>query len=118
MRRVVEYTRSDGSSPYGIWFRSLGAHAAAKVATARARLEAGHESAIRWFDGIGEYRIDWGPGLRVYLGMDGSAVVVLLGGGTKQRQGHDVARAIVLWREYKARKAATSGSKKGKEQEC
>lgn len=55
---------------------------------------------------VGEYRIDWGPGYRIYLAKDGDKLIILLGGGTKQRQQSDIVRAKVLWVEYKARKAA------------
>ncbi len=34
--------------------------------------------------GIGEYRLDWGPGYRVYIGRDGERLIILLGGGTKK----------------------------------
>jgi len=104
--RVVEYVREDGTIPYGRWFRDLDAQAAAKVATAVLRLEFGNLSRVKWIGGIGEYRIDWGPGYRIYLGRDGEALLVLLGGGTKRRQQADIARANALWAEYKARKAA------------
>ena len=40
-----------------------------------------------------DYRIDWRPGYRNYLGRDGEAMVILLTGGTKQRQQRDIARA-------------------------
>jgi putative addiction module killer protein len=102
--RVVEYTRDDGSSPFQRWFDSLDHQAAAKVATARAKLELGHTSAIKWFGGIGEYRIDWGPGYRIYLAQDGKQLIVLFGGGTKQRQQDDIRRALALYDEYKSRK--------------
>ncbi|MGB5282180.1 MAG: type II toxin-antitoxin system RelE/ParE family toxin, partial [Arenicellales bacterium] len=77
---VVEYIKEDGSNPYKEWFDSLNAQAAAKVTVARARLELGNTSSIKWFDGIGEYRIDWGPGYRVYLVQDGKTLIILLGG--------------------------------------
>jgi putative addiction module killer protein len=102
--RVVEYIRADSSNPYQRWFESLDREAAAKVAVARARLEIGHTSAIKWLGGIGEYRIDWGPGYRIYLAQDGAKVIVLFGGGTKQRQQADIAQARALHEEYKARK--------------
>jgi putative component of toxin-antitoxin plasmid stabilization module len=57
---VVEYLREDGSSLYQLWFDRLDTHAAAKVATAVLRLEMGNTSRVKWFGGIGEYRIDWG----------------------------------------------------------
>jgi len=103
---VVEYVREDGSNPYRSWFEGLPAQAAAKVATAAFRLEGGNTSNVKWISTIGEYRIDWGPGYRIYLVRDGDAVIILLGGGTKKGQQGDIARAQALWTEYKQRKAA------------
>ena len=65
--RVEEYIRPDGSSPYRDWFDGLDAQAAAKVTTAKLRMELGNTSNVKWFAGIGEYVIDWGPGYRIYL---------------------------------------------------
>lgn len=93
---VVEYVREDGSSPYRAWFDRLHAQAAAKVATAVTRLELGNTSRVKWIGIVGEYRIDWGPGYRIYLAKDGEALIVLLGGGTKQRQQADIDRAKAL----------------------
>jgi putative addiction module killer protein len=82
----------------------LNAHAAAKVAVATFRLSQGNTSSVKWFDGIGEYRIDWGPGYRVYLTQDGEDLIILYGGGTKKRQSQDIANAKALHAEYRARK--------------
>ena len=103
---VNEYLREDGSSPYKRWFDSLDARAAAKVTTAKLRLELGNTSAIKWFDGMGEYVIDWGPGYRIYLARDGEALIVLFGGGTKRGQQRDIDQARLLLAEYKSRKKA------------
>ena len=110
--RVQEYVRPDGSSPYKDWFDDLDAQAAAKVTTAKLRLELGNTSNVKWFSGIGEYVIDWGPGYRIYLARDGDSLIVLFGGGTKRRQQFDIDRAKGLHAEYKARKSsiATSGN--------
>ena len=75
------------------------------MATALLRLEMGNTSRVKWFDGIGEYRIDWGPGYRIYLTRDGDALILLLTGGTKIRQQNDIRRAIDLRNEYRLRKA-------------
>jgi len=104
--RVEEYVRAEGSIPYCTWFEGLESQAAAKVAVAKIRLSMGNTSSVKWFDGIGEYVIDWGPGYRVYLARDGDDLIVLYGGGTKRRQQTDIARAKALHAEYKARKAA------------
>jgi putative component of toxin-antitoxin plasmid stabilization module len=63
--RVEECIRPDGANPYKIWFDSLDAQAAAKVVTAKLRMELGNASSVKWFAGIGEYVIDWGPGYRI-----------------------------------------------------
>jgi putative addiction module killer protein len=108
---VVEYVRRDGSIPYKAWFDDLDALAAAKVATTVMRMEMDNTARIKWFEGIGELRIDWGPGYRVYLARDGETLIVLFGGGTKRRQQADINRAKELHAEYQARKAA---AKKGR----
>lgn len=102
--QVAEYIRDDESSPYRKWFDGLEANAAAKVATALLRLEMGNTSNVKWFEGIGEYCIDWGPGYRIYLAQDGATLVVLFGGGTKRTQTRDIAQAKALHTEYKLRK--------------
>jgi putative addiction module killer protein len=71
-------------------------------------MELGNTSNVKWFAGIGEYVIDWGPGYRIYLAKDGESLIVLFGGGTKRRQQSDIERAKSLHSEYKARKAHPS----------
>jgi putative addiction module killer protein len=67
-------------------------------------LSAGNTSSIKWFSGIGEIRIDWGPGYRVYLAKDGEALILLFFGGAKKRQQADIETARALHAEYKKRK--------------
>lgn len=102
--RVEEYIREDGSSPYADWFSALDSQAAAKVTVIKYKLEKGNLSNVEWFSGIGEYKLDWGPGYRVYIGRDGSDLILLLTGGTKKRQQKDIDRAKELWKEYQKRK--------------
>jgi len=104
--RVEEYLREDGSNPYRRWFDSLDPQSAAKVTTAKLRLELGNTSSIKWFAGMGECVIDWGSGYRIYLAKDGDTLIVLFGGGTKRGQQRDVDQAKALLAEYKARKKA------------
>ena len=104
-RRVVEYLEPDGSSPFGRWFNRLDAIAAAKVTTALYRMEQGNVSNVKPVSqGVAEYRIDFGPGYRIYLGQDGAVLIILLGGGTKKGQSADIRLAQQHWRDYKARK--------------
>jgi putative addiction module killer protein len=103
---VLEYLDRAGSSAFGDWFGSLDAPAAAKVTTAIRRLELGNLSNVKGVGaGVFEYRIDFGPGYRVYFGKDGETLIILVGGGTKKRQDRDIATAHARWAEYKKRKA-------------
>ncbi len=103
------YLNRDGESPFENWFRDLDAAAAAKVTVSLVRVEQGNLSNVKGVgEGVLEYRIDWGPGYRVYFGRDGEALVILLTGGTKKRQPSDIERAKEFWIDYKARRSKTS----------
>ena len=103
--KVVEYLEQDGSSPFGKWFTRLDSAAGAKVATALYRMEQGNLSNVKPVgQGVAEYRIDFGPGYRVYFGRDGDALVILLTGGTKKRQQRDIDAAHEYWQGYKKSK--------------
>ena len=102
---IREYVDARGSSPFARWFDRLDDRAAARVTTALTRMELGNLSNTRTLGaGVLEYRIDFGPGYRVYFGRDGDALIVLLGGGTKARQQRDIDSARQLWEEYRRRK--------------
>ena len=99
------YLAGNGYSPFEHWFTGLDAAAAAKVSVALARLEQGNISnAKRVGEGGLEYRIDWGPGYRVYFGRDGDVLVILLTGGAKKRQQHDIKMAKGMWEDYRRRR--------------
>ncbi len=104
--KVEEYIREDASNPYKQWFDGLTSQAAAKVTVAKLRMELGNTASIKWFDGMGECVIDWGPGFRIYLAKDGDTLIVLFGGGTKRGQQRDIDKARALLAEYKTRKKA------------
>ena len=53
--------------------------------------------------GVQELKIDIGPGYRVYYGLDGNFIVVLLCGGDKSTQKRDIREAQARWVEYRSR---------------
>ena len=105
MLELRYYLADDGKGLFEEWFSGLDAAAAARVAVALARLGQGNLSNVKPVgEGVLEYRIDWGPGYRVYFGRDGDVLVILLTGGTKQRQQKDIDTAKASWTDYKRRR--------------
>lgn len=91
---VVHYLAPDGRAPFGAWVQLLGRVEAARVVVALDRLAAGNFSNVKSVGaGVLEVRVHFGPGYRVYFGRDGDRFIVLLGGGTKQRQQRDIDAA-------------------------
>ena len=83
----------------------MDAQAAAKITVALIRIGQGNLSNVKSVGGgVAEYRIDYGPGYRIYFGREGDEVVILLAGGTKQRQQNDIKNAVERWQDYKRRK--------------
>jgi putative addiction module killer protein len=102
---ILEYLDFRGRSIFAPWFAALPAGAAARVAIAVTRLEMGHRSNVKAVgEGVSEYRLDFGPGYRIYFGQDGPQLIILLCGGTKKRQQADIEAAKANWADYRARK--------------
>jgi len=107
-KEVRHYLTPAGRDPYQAWLESL-RDVRGKVAIVRRvdRLELGNPGDHAFCrDGVWEFRIDVGPGCRVYYGNDGGRVVLLLGGGAKGSQDRDIERAVAAWRDYEHRKRA------------
>lgn len=82
------------------WFNRLRhVRAQARIQVRLDRIELGLLGDAKYFDGIGELRIDYGPGYRVYFVKRGNAIVILLCGGDKSSQQHDIAKAKELAKE-------------------
>ena len=106
--KIIVYNAEDGSKPFEKWFSSLNYSATAKIVSAVDRIEQGNTSNIKWLGGgIGEYRINWGRGYRIYLAQEGEELIILFGGGTKKNQQEDILRAKKLYQEYKKQKKKT-----------
>ena len=106
MPELREYETEDGVSPFGRWFYRLDPRAAARARRATLKLEAGLRPNVEPVgQGVFEAKIDFGPGYRVYFGLDGATLVILLGGGDKREQQKDIREAQERWANYKARKS-------------
>jgi putative addiction module killer protein len=102
---IRQYVDRLGRNRFERWFLSLDGVVRARIAVALGRMEEGDFSSTKSVGaGIHELRLGFGPGYRVYFGKDGEAIVILLAGGTKQRQHADIEAARALWQEYKHEK--------------
>ncbi|MYC08159.1 MAG: type II toxin-antitoxin system RelE/ParE family toxin [Chloroflexi bacterium] len=102
---VIAYTDHRGRNPFRRWHDRLDSIAANRIESALFQMRAGNLSNARSVGrGVSEYRINFGPGYRIYFGRDGDTLIILLGGGTKSRQHRDIQNAHTLWREYRHNK--------------
>ena len=101
-REIRKLELQNGLVPFDEWFNSLRDQKMQAAIDARlARVRAGIFGDCKPVgSGIFELRIALGPGLRVYYGLHGQEVVVLLGGGDKSSQPRDLRRAQQLWQQF------------------
>lgn len=101
-RTIQKVQLQNGSVPFDEWFDSLHDRRMQIAVDARlARVRAGHFGDFKSVGGgVFELRINFGPGLRIYYGLEGQQLVILLGGGDKSTQKRDITRAQELWKQY------------------
>ncbi|MRX50616.1 type II toxin-antitoxin system RelE/ParE family toxin [Paracoccus sp. S-4012] len=88
------------TSEFSGWLTRLRDHRArARILVRIDRLADGHFGDAKYFEGIGELRVDYGPGYRVYFVRRGGTLVVLLCGGDKGSQKRDIQRASAMAQE-------------------
>lgn len=101
-REIRKLELQNGLVPFDEWFDSLrDKKFQASVDARLARVRAGNFGDSKSVGGgVFELRISLGPGLRVYYGLHGQQIVVLLGGGDKSSQVRDIRRAQQLWQQF------------------
>ncbi|WP_375682302.1 type II toxin-antitoxin system RelE/ParE family toxin [Bartonella sp. CE47NXGY] len=72
-----------------------------KVAARIFRLEYGLLGDVKYFRGIGELKINYGPGYRIYFVKQGKQIILLLNAGDKSTQQKDIEKALQLVKEMK-----------------
>jgi putative addiction module killer protein len=92
-----------GECPFDAWLSRLrDAKGRAIIRERIARLTLGNFGDAKPVgDGVFELRVAFGPGLRIYYGLDGERIVVLLCGGDKRSQKADIKAAKACWEQYK-----------------
>ncbi len=103
--KIEEYVDVSGCVTFRSWFDALNEQAADRVNRALYKLEQGNYSNVKGVGGgVLEFKIDFGPGYRIYFGRDGESLIILLFGGSKKCKSKDIKFAKLKWHEYKQRK--------------
>jgi putative addiction module killer protein len=104
-RELLEYLTETGCNPFREWLHSLrDAQGRARIRVRLNRVRLGNLGDCKAVgEGVMEFRLDFGPGYRVYFGQAGDTLVILLCGGDKRTQARDVAMAKRYWQSYKQR---------------
>ncbi|MEB3148416.1 MAG: type II toxin-antitoxin system RelE/ParE family toxin [Sphaerospermopsis sp.] len=104
-REIKNYLKIDGKSPFEDWYYSLrDRKARQKIQLRLDRVKLGNLGDYRSVGaGVFEFKIDYGPGYRVYFGQLGTTIVLLLCGGDKSTQEQDIAKAKEYLLDYEKR---------------
>jgi putative addiction module killer protein len=102
---LQEYVTADGKNPFREWLNGLrDIHTRAKIRVRLNRVRLGNFGDAKSVgSGVAELRVAYGPGYRVYFARAGNAVVLLLCGGDKSTQKHDIGTAKDYWLDYQRR---------------
>ena len=102
-RKIRAYTSPEGKCPFDEWLKTLkDRQTKARIFNRIDRLRLGNFGDCRSVgESVYELKIHFGPGHRLYFGLVGSEVVLLLCGGDKSTQDKDIKTAHKFWKEYK-----------------
>ena len=105
MNIVRRYRTEDGREVVTEWLDQLrDVRAKARIVARVARFKAGNLGDCKPLrDGVSEFRVDYGPGYRVYFGIVGFQVILLLCGGDKRSQAADIDKAVTFLADFKKR---------------
>ena len=94
---MIEVRRSQDFADWLVALRDRTARS--KIAIRIDRLQDGNLGDAKFFGSLGELRINYGPGYRVYFVKRGDVLLMLLCGGDKSSQSRDIIRAQKIAKE-------------------
>ncbi len=105
-RASIVYKTASGFEPYSEFVNNLtDRRGALRIKDRVKRAEFGNLGDYRSAGhGVVELRIDFGPGYRVYVGLSGNELIILLCAGDKKSQEADILRAAAYWADHRRRK--------------
>jgi putative addiction module killer protein len=113
-KRALYYLESSsGREPAREWISSLKDRVGkSRILVRIARAELGNWGDYKSVgDGVFELRVSHGPGYRIYFGLEGADLIILLAAGDKSSQSEDIARAKSYWQRHCAGKQSNDGKR-------
>lgn len=96
------YQSTTGKEPYTEWEKSLDKTTLARIDARLTRIRAtgniGNHASVG--DGVYELKFDFGPGYRIYFGLEADTCMILLLGGSKNGQQKDIDKAKTYWKNH------------------
>ena len=98
---LQKYVTATGRCPFDEWFATLDSQTQARIDVRLDRVSLGNFGDYKSVGGgVYELRFFFGAGYRIYYGLVGKRIVLLLVGGEKKRQNKDIGLAQALWKAY------------------
>ncbi len=96
------YQTATGKEPYTEWEESLDKSTMARIDARLARIrETGSIGKCEPVgDGVYELKFDFGPGYRIYFGLEKETSMILLLGGSKKAQQRDINKSKEYWKDH------------------
>ncbi len=102
-KQIEFYIDENGRCPFNEWFISLkDKKTMAVIANRLDRVKLGNLGHYRSIgNGSIELKINYGSGFRIYAGLKGSALIILLCAGDKSTQSKDIKKAHEYWADFR-----------------
>jgi putative addiction module killer protein len=102
-QKAFEYVAGNGRNPFSQWLLNLNDRKARAIILRRInQAEEGNFGAYRALgDELFELKVQFGPGYRIYFGLDENILIILLCGGDKGSQKRDISHAREYWDDYR-----------------
>ena len=114
MATLKIYHNENGNEPFTKWLEGIGDRRTdarirqhlrkiVEYGDLEDRKTLGDNKSLQGTDSMSEFRIDDGPGYRIYWGRIGKNTLLLLRGGIRKTQRKDIKSAKADWKEHKRR---------------
>lgn len=100
--KIEIYKTHTGKEPYSDWENSLDMTVMARIDARLTRIrESGNIGTYEPVgEGVYEIKFDFGPGYRIYFGLETDTFIILLLGGSKKGQQRDINKSKEYWKDH------------------